>query len=69
MTLETPARTEPCGIEESVPVSLTDFILEIRSAPEALGRLLHPESAAELRGLSHASEIALPLPNRFAVSS
>jgi hypothetical protein len=30
MTLETPARIKPCGIEESVPVSLTDFILEIR---------------------------------------
>ena len=49
MLLETPARIEPCGIEEAVPVALTDLILEIRSAAEALGRSLHPDSAAELR--------------------
>jgi Fic family protein len=31
---------------------LTDLILEIRSAAEALGRRLHPDSAAELRGMT-----------------
>jgi Fic family protein len=48
MALETPARIEPCGIEETAPVALTDLILEVRSAAEALGRNLHPDSAAEL---------------------
>jgi Fic family protein len=33
-------------------VPLTDLILEIRSAAEALGRRLHPDSAAELRGMT-----------------
>ncbi|WP_342742740.1 Fic family protein [Loktanella atrilutea] len=51
MILETPARIEPCGIEEAVPVALTDLILEIRSSAEALGRRLHPDSAAELRAM------------------
>lgn len=37
MTIETPARIEPCGIEEEVPVALTDLVLNIRSAAEALG--------------------------------
>ncbi|MEZ5697426.1 MAG: Fic family protein [Sphingomonadaceae bacterium] len=52
MTLETPARIEPCGIEELIPVELTDLILEIRSAAETLGRGLHPDSAAELRAMT-----------------
>ncbi len=52
MLLETPARFEPCGIEEAIPVALTDLILEIRSAAEALGRSLHPASAAELRAMT-----------------
>lgn len=52
MTLETPARIEPCGIEESIPVELTDLVLEIRSSAEALGRRLHPDSAAELRAMT-----------------
>lgn len=52
MTLETPARIEPCGIEETIPVGLTDLVLEIRSAAETLGRRLHPDSAAELRSMT-----------------
>lgn len=52
MVLETPARIEPCGIEEAIPVALTDLILEIRSAAEVLGRRLHPDSAAELRAMT-----------------
>jgi len=51
MILETPARIEPCGIEESIPVPLSDLALDIRSAGEALGRKLHPDSAAELRAM------------------
>lgn len=52
MTLETPARIEPCSIEEMIPVELTDLILEIRSAAETLGRRLHRDSAAELRAMT-----------------
>lgn len=52
MILETPARIEPCGIEEAIPVELTDLVLEIRSSAEALGRRLHPDSAAELRAMT-----------------
>ena len=52
MALETPARIEPCGIEEEVPVALTDLVLEIRSSAEALGRQLHPDTAAELRTMT-----------------
>lgn len=52
MSLETPARIEPCGIEETIPVELTDLVLEIRSSAEALGRRLHPDSAAELRTMT-----------------
>lgn len=52
MILETPARIEPCGIEETIPVALTDLVLDIRSAAEALGRRLHPDSAAELRAMT-----------------
>ncbi|MXN17833.1 Fic family protein [Pseudooceanicola sp. GBMRC 2024] len=52
MSLETPARIEPCGLEEAITVALTDLILEIRSAAEALGRRLHPDSAAELRAMT-----------------
>lgn len=52
MALETPARIEPCGIEDTIPVALTDLALEIRSTAEALGRRLHPDSAAELRAMT-----------------
>ena len=52
MTLiETPARIEPCGFEETIPEALSDRALEIRDAASDLGRGLHPESAVELRGL------------------
>ncbi|MGP3699490.1 Fic family protein [Rhodobacter sp. NSM] len=50
--LETPARIEPCGIEEAIPIELTDLVLELRSSAEALGRRLHPDSAAELRSMT-----------------
>ena len=49
--VETPARIEPCGIEEQIPEALSDRVLEIRDAASDLGRNLHPESAVELRGL------------------
>lgn len=49
--LETPARIEPCGIEEQIPEALTDRVIEIQDAASDLGHGLHPESAAELRGL------------------
>lgn len=52
MTLETPARIEPCGIEEQIPVALTDLVLDIRSAAEGMARRLHPDSAAELRAMT-----------------
>lgn len=48
MILETPARIEPCGIEEAIPVALADLVLEIRSSAEALCRQLHPDTAEEL---------------------
>ena len=48
MMLETPARIEPCGIEETIPVELTDLVLEIRSSAEALG--LRPVSYTHLDG-------------------
>lgn len=49
--IETPARIEPCGLEEQIPRALSDRALEIRDAASDLGRNLHPEIAAELRGL------------------
>lgn len=49
MTFEMPTRIEPCGIEENIPIELSDLVLEIRSEAESLGRKLHPDSAAELR--------------------
>lgn len=52
MMQETPARIEPCGIEEAVPVALSDLVLEIRSKAEGLGRQLHPKAAAELRRMT-----------------
>lgn len=52
MTIESPTRIEPCGIEETVPVELSDLALEIRSEAESLGRKLHPDSAAELRDMT-----------------
>ncbi|MCE6957973.1 Fic family protein [Cereibacter sphaeroides] len=52
MTFETPARIEPCGIEETVPAALTDLALEIRSSADSLGRHLHPDTASELRAVT-----------------
>ncbi|MCE6950120.1 Fic family protein [Cereibacter sphaeroides] len=52
MTFETPARIEPCGIEETVPAALTDLALEIRSSADSLGRQLHPDTVAELRAVT-----------------
>ena len=52
MTIEMPTRIEPCGIEETIPVELSDLVLEIRSKAESLGRKLNPHSAAELRTMT-----------------
>lgn len=49
--LETPARIEPCGIQEAIPPALADLVLEIQSEARELGRSLHPDSAAELRAM------------------
>lgn len=49
---ETPARIEPCGIEEMIPEALTDRVLEIRETASALEHGLHPDSAAELRNMT-----------------
>lgn len=50
--LETPARIEPCGIEENIPEPLADLVLTIQSEAQDIGRSLHPDSAAELRGMT-----------------
>ncbi len=50
--IETPARIEPCGIEEAIPVALSDLALEIRAASLELGRGLHADSVAELRSMT-----------------
>ena len=49
--LETPARIEPCGIEEAVPDALSDLVLKIKVAAGDLGSGLHEDTAAELRGV------------------
>lgn len=51
MTLETPARIEPCGFE-NVPMALSDLAIQIRREGDTLGRRLHPDSAAELRSMT-----------------
>lgn len=38
--LETPARLEPCGLEEVVPKRLEDLVLEIEKAAGTIGRWL-----------------------------
>ena len=48
--METPARIEPCGIEEAIPEKLSDLIVTIREEASEIGRGLHPSSARELRG-------------------
>ena len=49
--MEAVTRIEPCGIEEMIPEALTDLVLTIRTEASELGRGLHPDSAAELRGM------------------
>jgi len=49
--VEAVTRIEPCGIEEMIPEALTDLVLTIRTEASELGRGLHPDSAAELRGM------------------
>ncbi len=50
--IETPARIEPCGIEEAIPVALSDLALEVRAASLELGRGLHADGIAELRTMT-----------------
>ena len=50
--METPARLEPCGIEERIPEALSDLVLTLQSRAADLGRNLHPDSAAELRAMT-----------------
>jgi len=49
--MEAVTRIEPCGIEEMIPEALTDLALTIRTEASELGRGLHTDSAAELRGM------------------
>lgn len=49
--METPARIEPCGIEESIPERLSDLVVTVRTEASEVGRGLHPDSARELRGM------------------
>ena len=49
--METPARIEPCGIEESIPEALSDLVVTVRTAASEVGRGLHPDSLRELRGM------------------
>ncbi|SFQ79712.1 Fic family protein [Donghicola eburneus] len=51
MALETPARLEPCGLEETVPSALLELVHELRSAAKDLGTRLNTGVAAELRGM------------------
>ena len=50
--METPARMEPCGIEEQIPEALTDLVLDVQYRASRLGRDLHPASSAELREMT-----------------
>ncbi|NVO23308.1 Fic family protein [Donghicola mangrovi] len=49
--LETPARIEPCGLEEAVPEALSDLVVKISVEAEALGLGLHEDTVAELRAV------------------
>lgn len=51
MALETPARLEPCGLEEAVPSALLELVHELQSAAKDLGTRLNTGVAAELRGM------------------
>lgn len=50
--LETPARIEPCGIEEMIPADLSDLASDLRDAAGRLGHTLHPKSVQELRHMT-----------------
>ncbi len=50
MPIETPARIEPARLEEA-PEAIADVVAEIASASTALGRSLHPRTAANLADL------------------
>jgi Fic family protein len=52
MTIETPMRIEPAGIEEMIPEPLTDLVVTIRSNAAEVGRGLHPDSLRELRAMT-----------------
>ena len=47
--METPARIEPCGIEEYIPTDLVDLVSMIRQEASELGRGLHPRVLPELQ--------------------
>ena len=47
--METPARIEPCGIEEYVPTDLVDLVSAIRTEASGVGRGVHPGVLAELQ--------------------
>lgn len=49
--MEAVTRIEPAGIEEMIPEALTDLVVTIRAEASELGQGLHPDSAAELRGM------------------
>lgn len=48
---ETPARIEPLFFGDTVPARLADLSVELQREADALGRNLHPDSAAELADL------------------
>ena len=49
--IEAATRIEPCGIEEMIPEALSDLVVAVGEEAAEIGRGLHPESAAELRGI------------------
>lgn len=51
LMLETPARIEPCGLEEAVPEALLELVVKIRLEAEALCSGLHEDTVAELRAV------------------
>ena len=49
--IDAATRIEPCGIEEMIPEALSDLVVAVGEEAAEIGRGLHPESAAELRGI------------------
>jgi hypothetical protein len=47
MTEEVPTRIEPAFFDESIPSSISDLVVEIKTASEKLGHGLHHDSAFE----------------------